>query len=268
MNRTICGTLAAAQLMAPWFAFAETSATSPPRTDQVAGSSQPGAVLAVSPSQLQFGLVGVGRTRELKLRVQNVGDDKLVGSATVAAPFTITGHKYSLGSGQSKVFTVWYRPTAEGTNSQLVVFSGERAVTVPVIGMARTPPPPPGKLKLTSRAARFAEEDAADFIAQYFSDETSYALKPAMMDGAFQSVCTRAALLKLAGQQPRHDLAVVVLNHYPNPADEDAAEVAWVKDLKSLGYQRIVFLRGNNTTRVNGLPILDYPQASTLSASR
>src|ERR1039458_8937690 len=61
-----------------------------------------------------------------------------------------------------------------------------------------------------AKAPRFAEAEAADFIARYCSDKTSYALKPAMMDGAFRAPCDRAPDLKLAGQQPRRDLAVIV----------------------------------------------------------
>ena len=167
MKKAICSSLAAAQLMAPWFAFAQTSAPFAPRADPLTGAAQPGPLLSVSPSRLQFGLVGVGRTKDLTLTVQNVGDGKLVGAATVEGPFTISGSKYSLRSGQSKVLKVRYRPTAEGTNSKLLVLSGETAVTVPVSGVARTPPPPPGKLKTTSRPAlRFDEEDAADFVAR------------------------------------------------------------------------------------------------------
>jgi hypothetical protein len=117
-----------------------------------------------------------------------------------------------------------------------------------------TPPP-------AAKAPRFTEEAAADFIAQYYSDETSYALKPAMNDGAFRSICDRALLLKLAGQQPRRCLAVIVLIHYPSEASENSVKLAWVKDLGGVGYQRIVFLRSGHGLRANGLPILETPQA-------
>jgi hypothetical protein len=117
-------------------------------------------------------------------------------------------------------------------------------------------------------APRFTEEESADFIARYYSDETSYALKPAMMDGAFRLPCDRAALLKVAGQQPRRDFAVIVMIHYPGSRTEDAAKLAWVKDLKGLGYQRVVFLRGGNSMRVNGLPMLESPQVAATFAGK
>ena len=116
------------------------------------------------------------------------------------------------------------------------------------------------------KASRFTEAETADFIARYYSDETSYALKPAMMEETFRSVCDRALLLKLAGQQPRRDLAVIVMVHYPGSRAEDTAKLAWVKDLKGMGYQRIVFLRGSRSMQVNGLSFLECPQASATLA--
>ena len=268
MKRAIFGTLVATQLIGTGFAVAQTNTSSPAGMSPLTGSPPPGPVLAVSPSILDFGLVGVGRTKDLTLTVQNVGGGKFTGTATVTAPFAVDDNHYSLRSGQSKSLRVRYMPTAEGTDSRSVVFSGEMAVTVAVTGVARTPPSPPGNLKISSR---FTEEEAADFIALYFSDITGYALKPAMMDTMmdreFRTICDRASLLKLASQQPRHDLAVVVLIHYPTARDEDFIKLAWMKDLEELGYQRIVFLRnGNNIKKVNGLPILEYPHAPTTSA--
>jgi len=237
------------------------------------GSPPPGPVLAVSPSILDFGLAGVGRPKDLMLTVQNKGGGKLAGTATVTAPFVISDNQYSLRSGQSKALRVRYMPTAQGTNSGSVVFSGEKSVTVAVTGVARTPPSPPGNLKITSR---FGEEEAADFIARYYRDDTSYVLKPPMMDTLmdkeYQSVCDRAFLLKLAAQQPRHDLAVIVLNHYQYQEDEDFIKLAWIKDLEGLGYQRIVFLLAGDSMKkmktVNGLRVLEDRHAPRIPAGK
>ena len=58
-----------------------------------------------------------------------------------------------------------------------------------------------------------------------------------------------------------------MLIHYWNAANEDATKAAWVTDLKRLvTSQRIVFLRGDDSMRVNGLPILEGASALTLSA--
>jgi hypothetical protein len=123
----------------------------------------------------------------------------------------------------------------------------------------------PGPL---ANAPRFAEEEAANFVARYYSDGTSYALKPVMMDGTFRTICNRALLLKLAGQQPQRSLAVVVLIHYQTAATEDSVKLAWVNDLKGLGYQRIVFLRAGKGMEVNGLPILEGSQSPAAFAGQ
>lgn len=259
MKRAIWSAVVVAQFAVLWCAVAQTS--------RLAGSDQPRPVIAVSPGVLDFGLVGVGRTKDLSLTVRNAGGGVLKGTAAVEAPFAVTGDSYSLRSGQSQSFTVRYRPTAEGTNSQSLVFSGGSAGIVPVMGAARIPPQPPGNLRITTkRSRRFAEEEAADFVARYYSDEASYLLKPPMMDGDFRSICDRPFMLKVARQQPRHELAVVVLTHYPNSGDEETIKQAWVNDLKELGYQRVVFLRGRNSMEVKGLAVLDDPQASAMSA--
>jgi 5,10-methylenetetrahydrofolate reductase len=119
-----------------------------------------------------------------------------------------------------------------------------------------------------AQAPRFAEEEAADFIARYYSDDTSYVLKPALMEGPYRSICDRARLLTLAGQQPRRELAVIVMIHYPGANTEDAAKLAWVRDLKTLGYERIVFLRGGSRMQINGLSVLECPPASTALAGK
>ena len=49
---------------------------------------------------------------------------------------------------------------------------------------------------------------------------------------------------------------------------EEDVKLAWANDLKQLGYQRVVFLRGLNRTNVSGLRILPEPQATQLSAGK
>jgi len=262
MKRAICGTLVATQLMTCGFAFAQTNTHSPSRTNQGLGASPPSPVLAVSPSALNFGLVGVGRTKQLTFTVQNVGSGLLKGTATVALPYDLSGNAYWLQNGQSQSISVRYLPTAEGTNSESVVFSGGNPATVTLTGCARRPPRAPGKPRVISQAAmQFTEEEQADFIVRYYTDQTSYLLKPALREGAFQSICDRALALRVAAQQPRRELAVAVLIHYTAAAIEESVKAAWVKDLAALGYQRVVFLRAQNQiTRVNRLTVLEGPQ--------
>ncbi len=225
-------------------------------------------VIAVSPNALDFGLVGAGRTKQLTLTLRNAGSGALDGVATVPAPFSLSGNAYVLQSGQSQTISVRYEPTAEGTNVASILFSGGNGATVRVSGHARMPPRPPGNVHIARKpSSHFNEEDDADVIIRYYSDSTSYILKPNMMDGQYRSICDRSLVLKVAEQQPRHELAVVVLIHYPGTGLEEPVKLAWVKELKALGYERVVFLRGTNRMKVKGLKVLPDPQEPATSAA-
>ena len=262
MKGRYCSGVIAAPVMAVWLVSAQNQADLPAQTNLPTASDPPKPVIAVSPGVLDFGLVGVGKTKQLALTVQNLGGGILNGTATVAAPFSLSGNAYYLQRNQSQTISVRFTPTAEGVSSNVVSFSGGGPAAVRVSGLARSPPKPPGKPRVISKTStRFTEEEDADFIVKYYSDQTSYLLKPAMMDGAFRSVCDRALALKVAEKQPRRELAAVILVHYPTAASEEPPKLAWLKDLRALGYQRVVFLRGTKKMEVNGLTILESPRA-------
>jgi len=107
---------------------------------------------------------------------------------------------------------------------------------------------------------RFREAASADFIVRYYSDSVSHVLKPLTTEGEFLVACDRPFLLNLAGQQPRRQLAVIVLIHYFNTADESKAKAAWSEDLKRLDYRRVVFLLAGRGKQIDGLPILETPR--------
>jgi len=108
----------------------------------------------------------------------------------------------------------------------------------------------------TPRTARFSEQEQADLIVRYYSDDTSYLLKPAKKEGSFMSILNRDAVLNVARQQPSRQLAVVILIHYNAECEGEAVQRNWRTLLTQVGYQRVVFLRGRNGMRVNGLPVL------------
>jgi hypothetical protein len=104
---------------------------------------------------------------------------------------------------------------------------------------------------------RFHEQDQASLIVRYYTDETSYVLKPQKTEGPFLSILRRDDVLEVAKQLPDHDLAVVILVHYPSQSAADAVKTKWSGLLTSLGYQRVVFLGGfGGGSQVNGLPVL------------
>jgi hypothetical protein len=108
----------------------------------------------------------------------------------------------------------------------------------------------------TSRDVRFHEQDQANLIVRYYTDETSYVVKPQKTEGPFLSILRRDDVLDVAKQLPGRELAVVILVHYPAQDAADAVKTKWTGLLTGLGYQRVVFLGGYGTRQVNGLPIL------------
>ena len=232
-------------------------------------ATDPSTGLTISPTSLDFGLVGVGRSKALSVILQNNGNRTVTGIATVPPPFQLTAQAYSLEKGQSQTMSVQYLPTAPGSNAAAIAFSGGASLAVSLTGRALNPPRPPGNLRVTSKPATvFNEEQEADVIIRYYSDSTSYMIKPALMDGQFRSVYDRAKVLAIARQQPRHELAVVVLVHYPNSYSEEPIKQKWQEDLAALGYQRILYLRGERKMNVKGLQILPGPQSTGETVSQ
>ena len=108
----------------------------------------------------------------------------------------------------------------------------------------------------TPKFARFGEQEQANLVIRYYSDDTSYVLKPAQTDGPFLSVLKKDAVLNVAKRQPGRDLAVVILIHYAADAEANTVQAKWRSLLTEAGYQRVVFLRANGGMQINGLPLL------------
>lgn len=109
-------------------------------------------VIVVSPGSQDFGSVMVGTTRDLTFTVQNIGGSTLAGTASVSVPFSIlTGGTYSLGANQSQVVTIRFSPTAVGSISQAITFTGGGGATAIVSGV-QVEPPVPGSLVFEAEA--------------------------------------------------------------------------------------------------------------------
>jgi hypothetical protein len=108
----------------------------------------------------------------------------------------------------------------------------------------------------TSPVVRFNEQEQANLIVRYYTDDTSYVLKPTKTDGPFLSVLGKDAVLDVAKQQPGRELAVVILIHYGAESEAGKVKHKWTTLLTEMGYQRVVFLRSSGNMRVNGLPVL------------
>jgi len=108
----------------------------------------------------------------------------------------------------------------------------------------------------TAPEVRFSEQDRADLIVRYYTDDTSYVLKPQKKDGPFLAILNKDAVLDVAREQPSRELAVVVLIHYGLDSQMEAVKRDWVSRLTEVGYQRVIFLSAMGNMKVNGLPVL------------
>ena len=248
------GKLNASLIVPAWFAAGLLLAQA-----QAPSWAQAGRV-SVVPDSLNFGLVAVGKTKEISLTLSNAGPTAVKGTAVMEGPFSVSSGSYSLKPGQCQPLKVRYKPSAPGTNTGSLALAGAIDLNVPVAGWARMPPAPPGKLGVVTPQ----DERQSDFIVRYNDDSTSYVLKPAMMDGQFRTICDRELALKTAAAQPRRELAVVVLLHYVNTDVENSVKAAWVKDLGKAGYKRVLFCQARNRMKVIGLPLLAAPEVSSL----
>ena len=110
----------------PWVAEAGTLFTNP--------------VIFVRPSTLEFGPVASDTTATNTFLVENMGSSKLVGTATVAAPFKIlSGGDYTLRKNEAQVVTVIYTPTGAATDTETAKFTGGGGAEATVTGKLALP---------------------------------------------------------------------------------------------------------------------------------
>jgi len=127
-------------LLLAWLPFlikytsAAESPTFAPLPDQPSFAITNGIIL-VSPTRLDFGAVPLGKSITNTFLVENFGRGKLVGTASVPAPFKIiSGEKYALKEKEVQVVTVVYTPTQPRIDKAIVKFSGGNGAKAMVLG--------------------------------------------------------------------------------------------------------------------------------------
>jgi hypothetical protein len=108
----------------------------------------------------------------------------------------------------------------------------------------------------TASTAKFMEEDKANLIIRYYTDDTSYLLKPTQQEGPFLTILNKDEVIDVAKHQPNRDLAVVILIHYIVDDEAEAVKHKWMDRLTGAGYKSVVFLQSRRNMQVNGLPVL------------
>jgi len=93
-------------------------------------------VIVVSPSTLKFGGGGSRQMLTNTFLVENVGRGKLIGKATVKAPFKIVdGGSYFLHPNETQVITVTYSPNGTQGVTNVVKFTGGGGAQATAIGL-------------------------------------------------------------------------------------------------------------------------------------
>ena len=106
-----------------------------------AGTLFTNPVIYVSPMLLNFGPIATNKTATATFIVENMGVGKLIGKATVAAPFKIVGGgSYSLKENEAQVVTITYKPTGAPSDKQTVKFTGGGEAKATVTGKPAPPP--------------------------------------------------------------------------------------------------------------------------------
>ena len=114
-------------------------------------------------------------------------------------------------------------------------------------------PPPP--------QASHNTDDSA-LVVQSFDGHSCQVLAPTAISRGEAS-----AMLDRAKTLPKHQTAVIILENYAEPqlgAEFRDRSMAWFIGLRGLGYQHIVFLKGNGGNDTNGLLTL----ADTIELNR
>jgi hypothetical protein len=111
-----------------------------------AGTLFTNPVIFVKPSALDFGPVAGNTTATNTFLVENMGRGRLVGTATVAAPFKIlSGGNYTLRENEAQIITVIYTPGEAASDTQTAKFTGGGGAEATVTG--KLAPPQRKKLK-------------------------------------------------------------------------------------------------------------------------
>jgi hypothetical protein len=92
-------------------------------------------------------------------------------------------------------------------------------------------------------------------------------IKPSKLDGAFRCAFSSDDVLGIAKAQPGRDLAVIVIDPYPNKKDMDVMKAKWRQSLAELGYHRLVILRSGIGMKVNRLRVIENIETATPMAS-
>jgi len=134
------------------------------------GTPSGAPAITVAPASLPFGSILSGTSATNSFTVQNTGGGILSGEATVPAPFSIvSGADYSLGSNEIQTVTVVFSPTAVGSYSQTVTFTGGGGASATVTGSATNAPVPSAMIQVAPASIAYGTTRTGTSLTNSFT---------------------------------------------------------------------------------------------------
>jgi hypothetical protein len=116
----------------------------------------PTPVIQITAASLSLGTILTNSTAASSFTVENSGTGILMGTASIAAPFSIlAGANYSLAAGASQTVVVEFSPTVAGSYAQALSLTGAGGTNVAVTGIATNTPPTTPVLQVTPGSLSF-----------------------------------------------------------------------------------------------------------------
>ena len=204
----------------------------------------------LSPGELDFGVVEIGRSRNLTFAIENDSGGRLDGSVSTAFPFSIiSGGSFSLGADESQPVTIRFSPDSVGSfddSVHIMANNGEESRNVSLFGTGIPQVP----LVVNSTA------DAVDASPGDGRCESS------------SGECTLRAAIQEANALPGSNTINLSAGTYVLNIDESEENTASSGDLDIIGDLTIIG-EGARTTIIDGGDIdrvFDIIGASTISA--
>ncbi|MEI6085369.1 MAG: PKD domain-containing protein [Verrucomicrobiota bacterium] len=213
------------------------------------------AVLSVSPANYNFGTVATGTAAQFSFTVSNSGGSALSGSASVAAPFSISsGGSFNLAAGASATVLVSFTPPAVASYNANVSFTstGGNSVNVvtgtgsisPVAAFTATPTNGTAKLTVT-----FTDTSTGTITNRVwsFGDGTTLTTTNTSFAYTYSKPGTNTVTLSVGGPlgvSTNTKPAYVKVMWYP-PGDVDGSGTVTTNDLQLIN-QVLTGLRSTN----------------------
>jgi hypothetical protein len=104
----------------------------------------------------------------------------------------------------------------------------------------------------------FHEAGSADVVVQFYRWNDFFIIQPELRDNGFLRPLNSGNFdASLAELGVKHDMAVVLVGRNYESSETQRIITDWRSKLARLGFHRVVFLAGNDSKELDGLPVID-----------